>query len=46
MLTLEQILDEIVPALADNFEARNRHFREIKPASLEELNRFVNASQL
>lgn len=36
MQTFEQILDEILPGLADSFEAGNRHFREIRHSSLED----------
>ncbi len=35
-MTREQILDEILPGLADEFEAGNRRFREFKESSPEE----------
>ncbi|HXN24607.1 MAG TPA: hypothetical protein VOA41_17865 [Candidatus Dormibacteraeota bacterium] len=35
-MTREQVLDEILPGLADEFEAGNRKFRYFKPSSLEE----------
>lgn len=35
-MTHEQILDEILPGLADEFEAGNRKFRYFKPSSVEE----------
>ena len=35
-MTKEQILDEILPGLFDEFEAGNRHPRYIKPSSAEE----------
>jgi hypothetical protein len=35
-MTHEQVLDEILPGLADEFEAGNRHFRYFNPSSVEE----------
>ena len=35
-MTREQILDEILCGLADEFEAGNRHFRYFNPSSVEE----------
>jgi hypothetical protein len=36
MPTIEQVLDEILLGLADEFEAGNRKFRYFKPSSVEE----------
>jgi len=35
-MTSEQVLDEILPGLADDFEAGNRNFRGIKPSSADD----------
>jgi hypothetical protein len=35
-MTHEQVLDEILPGLADEFEAGNRKFRYFNPSSVEE----------
>ncbi len=35
-MTREEVLDEILPGLADEFEAGNRRFRTFKPSSAEE----------
>jgi hypothetical protein len=35
LMTQEQILDEILPGLADSFEAGNRHPRYINPSTVE-----------
>jgi hypothetical protein len=35
-MTREQVLDEILPGLADEFEAGNRKFRYFKPSCVEE----------
>ena len=35
-MTREQSLDEILPTLADEFEAGNRHFRTFAPSTPDE----------
>jgi len=35
-MTIDRMLDEILPGLADEFEAGNRKFRYFKPSSIDE----------
>ena len=39
-MTKEQVLDEILPGLFDNFEAGQRNPRHVKPSSAEEYEPF------